>query len=57
MRDGRFELACEDERYDLEPGEGIPAPAGAPRIRRRLSDSAVLNRGISAQAAYTVYVT
>jgi hypothetical protein len=42
--DGRFELVCEGDRYDLEAGAGILIPAGAPRSWRLLSENGVLYR-------------
>jgi quercetin dioxygenase-like cupin family protein len=42
--EGRFELACDDERYELGPGDGLLIPAGASRTWRVLSDSGVLYR-------------
>jgi len=42
--EGRFELACDDERYELGPGDGLLIPAGASRAWRMLSDSGVLYR-------------
>jgi hypothetical protein len=41
---GRFELICEDDRYELEPGGGILIPPAAPRTWRLLSESGVLYR-------------
>jgi mannose-6-phosphate isomerase-like protein (cupin superfamily) len=41
---GRFELVCEEERYELEAGGGILIPAGVPRRWRLLSETGVLYR-------------
>ena len=42
--EGRFELSCEDERYELNAGDGLLIPASAPRTWRLLSESGVLYR-------------
>lgn len=44
--EGRYELVCGDERYELEPGSGILVPPGEPRTWRVLSDEGVLYRVI-----------
>jgi quercetin dioxygenase-like cupin family protein len=36
--EGRFELACGDERYELGAGSGILVPENEPRTWRALSD-------------------
>jgi hypothetical protein len=41
---GRFELICEDDRYELEPGGCILIPPAAPRAWRLLSETGVLYR-------------
>lgn len=42
--EGRFELSCGDERYELGEGQGIVIPPGAPRSWRTLSPTGVLYR-------------
>jgi quercetin dioxygenase-like cupin family protein len=42
--EGRYELTCEGERYELGPGDGILIPAGEPHTWRLLSGEGVLYR-------------
>ena len=42
--EGRYELVCGDERYELEAGDGILVPPGEPHSWRVLSDGGVLYR-------------
>lgn len=42
--DGCFEIVCEDERYELRPGDGILIPHQAPRTWRLLSEDGTLYR-------------
>jgi quercetin dioxygenase-like cupin family protein len=42
--EGRFELTCGDERYELAAGMGILIPANEPHVWRVLSDDGVLYR-------------
>jgi mannose-6-phosphate isomerase-like protein (cupin superfamily) len=42
--EGRFELCCGEERYELEDGQGIVIPPRAARCWRALSESGVLYR-------------
>jgi mannose-6-phosphate isomerase-like protein (cupin superfamily) len=42
--EGRYELLCGDERYELAAGDGILVPPGEPRTWRVLSEAGVLYR-------------